>query len=160
MNQNNVKALLKYEIVVVNNIKYLQIPLEEILTENVNIQFKENLEFNESTTTTIEPFWIPDETTTPKLPEIFIPNELQVLYCDNTVLTEDVVKYLELAAQCWELHNVEFKKSILKKIAGFKPALNTAAFKIYGKDSDDILTKLVTNNIKFIQNCWQNDNKN
>lgn len=156
MTEATIKALLMFDTVIDNGVRVVQIPLEDILRERVTI----TVDTSVSTVGDLNIKGLDLEPASPfekELETVQVPMEIIRLYPTDKKeqMTQDVVDYLKIIAQCWEYHNLGFKPSILKKAAGFKPNLNTAIFAAYGKDGDSYLTQLVNENMMFIRDVWR-----
>lgn len=146
MRESTIQALLTYDLTVIEGVKCIVIPYEDILREKVSVSLQE--EQPESRAIEISKSEI----------TISIPSEIKAMYKDAEKMAQDVTDYLKIISKCWQYHEFKFQSSILKKAAAEKPALNTAIFTVYGKDGDKHLTTLVEQNLPFIQQCWNETN--
>jgi len=153
MNEQTIQALLQWEVIQEGDKKYVKVPYEAFLRESVEVKAPaQNAYYStypvlNTAANTVEE---------PNLP-IAIPAEISKMYNDQDKCLEEVVEYLNVMAKCWQFKNSAFQSSLLKKAAALKPALNTVVWKLYGKDGDKYLTKLVKDNIDFIKLCWEKD---
>lgn len=154
MDERTINALLTLDTTIVDGVKVILIPYEDILRGKVSIRI--NSEENVSGLHIAEFPKTEKEAATPP-PPITIPTEIFKLYPDakKDKMYQDVVDYLKVIAQCWEYKHFGFKQSLLKKAAAKKPALNGVIFSVYGKDGDPYLTQLVQDNIQYIKQLWE-----
>lgn len=167
MLESTINALLRMTIHTnENGEKLLLIPLEKVLRGEVDIKINAPQNGRYVSTLSVEdtnkespfagekPIDTPDNSI-----KIKVATEIQTLYKDGVKLAQDVADYLEVVAQCWEYRNLEFKTTILKKVAAHRPNLNNAVFSAYGKEGDKYLTTLVKDNLHYIADCWARKDK-
>lgn len=155
MEECTIKAILTLDTVVINGVKVIQIPFEDILRGKIAIRInqpKEDIKESPSVLKVVEP---PVQSSTPN---VIVPKEIKTLYPNQEdKMAQDVVDYLKEISKCWEYKTLGFQTSILKKAAKAKPSLNTAVCKAYGKDGDQYLTVLVKENFDYIKQCWSEE---
>lgn len=157
MEECTIKALMVLDTVTVDGVKVIQIPFEDILRGKIGIRINQpNLASAPvevpPVLKVVEP---PVRPSVQKEIVMTIPTEIKQLYQNqDDKMIQDVADYLKEVAKCWEYKNLGFQSSLLKKAAKAKPALNTIICRMYGKEGDQYLTELVTNNFDFIKQCW------
>lgn len=154
MDEYTIKALLTLEVRKNNdNTQIVTIPYEDVLRGKISIRL------NDTNSTTHTILSTTSELTTltkeNKEQSLFIIEPIQKLYTDKDKMTQDVIDYLKIVANCWEYKKVGLKTSLLKKVASRQPSLNSIIFKVYGKEGDPYLSQLIQDNMFYIQQCWE-----
>lgn len=155
MDECTIKSLLTLEVTkTANGTKVLLIPYEDILRGKISIRINDAI----PSPTVVPPPATPVEEKA-KEDSFRVAEEIQKLYKDKNLMAQDVVDYLKTVASAWEYRGLGLKTSLLKKVAAKQPNLNSVIFKVYGKEGDTYLSRLIEDNMFYIKQCWaENEN--
>lgn len=155
MDECTIKSLLTLEVTkTADGTKVLIIPYEDILRGKISVRINDTI----PSPTVVTPTQTPVKEKVAE--ESFrIAEEIQKLYRDKNLMAQDVVDYLKTVASAWEYRGLGLKTSLLKKVAAKQPNLNSVIFKVYGKEGDAYLSRLIEDNMFYIKQCWaENEN--